>query len=60
MLQLLWNIVDVPYCQIIYEFVVKARLRRATEDKLGPLQHGFRKGAGTCNMIFAVRQLIER
>ena len=27
----------------LYESVIEARLRRATEDKLGPWQHGFRK-----------------
>ena len=45
-----------------YESVLEARLRRATEDKLDPWQHGFRKGVGTCDMIFAlrVRQLIEK
>ena len=32
---------------------------RATEDKLGPWQLGFRKGVGTCDMLFALRQLIE-
>ena len=26
----------------LYESVLEARLRRATEDKLGPWQHGFR------------------
>ena len=44
----------------LYESVLEARLRRATEDKLGPWQHGFRKGVGTCDMIFALRQLIEK
>ena len=33
---------------------------RATEDTRGPWQHGFRKGVGTCDMIFALRQLIEK
>ena len=36
----------------LYESVLEARLRRATEDKLGPWQHGFREGVGTCDMIF--------
>ena len=40
--------------------MLDVRLRRATEDKLGPWQHGFRKGVGTCDMIFALRQLIEK
>ena len=44
----------------LYESVLEARLRRATEDKLGPWQHGFRKVVGTCDMIFALRQLIEK
>ena len=44
----------------LYECVLEARLRRATEDKLGPWQPGFRKGVGTCGMIFALRQLIEK
>ena len=44
----------------LYESVLEARLRRATEDKLGPRQHGFRKGVGTCDMNFALRQLIEK
>ena len=43
-----------------YESVLEARLRRATEDKLGPWQHGFRKGVDTCDMIFALRHLIEK
>ena len=28
----------------LYESVLEARLRRATEDTRGPWQHGFRKG----------------
>ena len=44
----------------LYESALEARLRRATEDKLGPWQHGFRKGVGTSYMIFALRQLIEK
>ena len=44
----------------LYESVLEARLRRSTEDKLGPWQHGFRKGVGTCDMIFALLQLIEK
>ena len=44
----------------LYESVLEARLRRATEDKLGPWQHGFRKGVGACDMIFALRQLIQK
>ena len=44
----------------LYEHVLEARLRRATEDKLGPWQHEFRKGVGTCDMICALRQLIEK
>ena len=35
----------------LYDSVLEARLRRATEDKLGTWQHGFRKGVGTCHMI---------
>ena len=44
----------------LYESVLEARLRRATEDKPGPWQHGFRKGVVTCDMVFALRQLIEK
>ena len=43
-----------------YISVLEAKLRRATEDKLGPWQHGFSKGVGTCGMLFALRQLIEK
>ena len=44
----------------LYESVLKPRLRRATDDKIGPRQQVFRKGVGTCDMIFALRQLIEK
>ena len=44
----------------LYESVLEGSLRRATEDKIGPWQHGFRKRVGTCDIIFALRQLIEK
>ena len=49
-------------CHVVklYESVLEARLRRAIEDKLGPWQHEFKKGVGTCDMIFALRQFIEK
>ena len=43
----------------LYESVLEARLRRGTEDKRGPWQHRFRKGVGTCDMIFALRLSID-
>ena len=42
----------------LYEFVLEASLRRATEEKLGPWQHGFRKGVGTSDM-FVCTQTID-
>ena len=44
----------------LYESVLEARLRRTTEYELGHCRHGFKKGVGTCDMIFALRQFIEK
>ena len=43
----------------LHESVLEAR-RRATEDKLGSWQHGFRKGVGTCDKSLAFKQFIEK
>ncbi len=41
----------------LYESVLEARLRRAIEDKLGPWQHGFRKGVDTCDIAFCTQTI---
>ena len=43
----------------LYESVLEARLRRATEDKLGPWQHGFKKGVGTCDIFLHSDNLLK-
>ncbi len=44
----------------IYESVLERRLRNIVEEKLGPWQHGFRRGNGTTDMTFVLRQLMEK
>ena len=44
----------------IYESVLERRLINIVEDKLGPWQHGFRRGKGTTDMTFVLRQLMEK
>ena len=39
----------------LYESVLECRLRNIVEERLGPWQHGFRKGVGTTDMIWALR-----
>ena len=44
----------------LYESVLECRLRNIVEERLGPWQHGFRKGVGTTYyMILALRLVIE-
>ena len=43
-----------------YESVLQCRLRNIVEERLGPWQHGFRKGVGTTDMIWALRLVIEK
>ena len=35
-------------------------MREKIESKLGGEQHGFRKGRGTTDLVFAVRMIIEK
>ena len=44
----------------IYESVLEKRLRNIVEEKLGPWQHGVRRGKGTTDMTFVLRQLMEK
>ena len=44
----------------LYESVLECRLRNIAEERLGPWQHGFRKGVGTTYMIWALRLVIEK
>ena len=44
----------------IYESVLERRLRNIVEEKLGPWQHGIRRGKGTTDMTFVLRQLMEK
>ena len=44
----------------LYESVLECRLRNIVEERLGPWQHGFRKGVGTTDMIWALRLVIEK
>ena len=45
----------------LYESVLECRLRNNAEERLGPWQHGFRKGVGTTDMIiWALRLVIEK
>ena len=44
----------------MYESVLERRLRNIVEDKLGPCKHGFRRGKGTTDMTFVLRQLMEK
>ena len=42
------------------ESVLECRLHNIVEERLGPWQHGFRKGVGTTYMIWALRVVIEK
>ena len=44
----------------LYASVLECRLRNIVEERLGPWQHGFRKGVGTTNMIGAFRLVVEK
>ena len=44
----------------LYASVLECRLRNIAEERLGPWQHGFRKGVGTTDMIWALRLVIEK
>ena len=44
----------------MYESVLERRLRNIVEEKLGPWEHGFRRGKGTTDMTFVPRQLMEK
>ena len=44
----------------LYESVLECRLRNIAEERLGPWQHGFRKGVGTTDVIWALRLFIEK
>ena len=44
----------------LLEKVVEARLRKIVEVKLGEEQCGFRPGYGTTDLMFVIRQLLEK
>ena len=44
----------------LLEKVVEARIRRIVEGKLGEEQCGFRPGRGTTDLMFVIRQLLEK
>ena len=51
------------HCSIIlsrYESVLAGRRRNIVEETLGPWQHGFRRGKGTTDMTFVLRQLMKK
>ena len=44
----------------LYERILEKRARAIIEPQLGEWQHGFRKSRGTTDMIFSIRQLMEK
>ena len=44
----------------LLEVVLDRRLRERVEQELGEEQLGFRKGRGTANGVFSLRQLVSR
>ena len=42
------------------ERILDARVRHIVEDKIGDNQLGFRKGRGTDDGLFTIRQIIEK
>ena len=44
----------------LYERILEKRARAIIEPQLGEWQHGFRKNRGTSDMIFSIRQLMEK
>ncbi len=44
----------------IYERVIERRVRNIVEPKLREEQYGFRRGRSTIDLIFALRQIMER
>jgi calcineurin-like phosphoesterase family protein len=44
----------------LYESVLEARLREVVEPKMGKWQHGFRPGKSTTDMIWGLRNMVEK
>ena len=44
----------------LYERILEKRTRAIIEPQLGEWQHGFRRNRGTTDMIFSIRQLMEK
>ena len=44
----------------LYERVLERRLRLVVEERLNDCQHGFRPNRSTVDLIFALRQLVEK
>lgn len=44
----------------LYERMIECRLREIVEQSLGEEQHGYRKGRGTTDLIFSLRQVVEK
>ena len=50
----------LSHCMKIMERIIDARIREIVEHQLGEEQFGFRKGVGTTDPLFIIRQIIER
>ena len=44
----------------LYERILERRIRAVIEPQLGEWQHGFRTNRGTTDMVFSIRQLMEK
>ena len=44
----------------MYERILEKRLRKAVEEKLNDCQHGFRPNRSTTDLIFTLRQIVEK
>jgi hypothetical protein len=47
-------------CVKIYERAIERRLREDIETKLNEQNYGFREGRGTVDLIFSIRQIMEK
>ena len=44
----------------VLEKIVDGRIRKVVESKMGDVQFGFRSGRSTTDLMFAVRQIVEK
>ena len=47
-------------CMKVLERIVDGRIRKVVEGKMGDEQFGFRSGRSTTDLMFAVRQIVEK